>query len=396
MLLTIRLIADMVHIAMMLYICVMIFDVSFNQERRKWMATSTFIIFFVMTFKSYLQLDYPLMGRSLEMFLLIIMALCVRRLVNRSLGESLALSFVVMIIAAPVYFIVTLFWMRSDGIHATFRYLEMITSIGLIVFYGLIMLALTSRFKGMIKNVLRKLIINFRVQLIATYIFMSLSVLGSDLIELHLDSTGHYMVMLGLSFGVMGLLVTFVLINRQRKVHDILDKKFKMLEFQSKTVDDMLSNLYHEEKDDAYLQAMQALKDLKHPVLQGLLMTHVQIAKKMKSKIDFHFETDFQHVHMDDLQMARAIGVLVDNALESESKLVKVFLTEKDGAKYFRVENTYKTLKIEKGQWLSTKGRNRGQGLKSLQALLDIHPNMSLETQVTETHVIKELKFKEV
>jgi len=169
-----------------------------------------------------------------------------------------------------------------------------------------------------------------------------------------------------------------------------------MLEYQTKTVDTMLSNLYKADDEDPYVHAVRILKNLKHPVLEGLLMTHVQIAMKLGTKIDFQFEADLDQMTIDDMTVAKAIGILVDNALESESNLVSISLTKNDDSLVFRVENTYKELNIEKGQWLSTKGRNRGHGLKSLQVLLDLHPKMSLKTQVTQTHVIKDLIFKEV
>ncbi len=396
MILAIRLLADIVHTAMMLYICVKIFSVSVDQNKRNWMIVGTVIIFLVMTYKSYLQLDYLLLGRSLEMLLLLLMALIVSKLINRSFGEALALSFIVMIIAVPVYFVVVMIWKNTNNLNLTFRNLEMITSIGLLLYYGSLILVLSSRFGKAIKGVLKKLVINFKYQFIVTFIFMSLSLIGSELINHHENSIGHYMIMLSLSFGVLVLLTIFVLINRQRKVQDLLEKQFKMLEYQSMTIKEMISNTKVENSDkDYFYPIIKELRKLNNPVIEGVLLTEVQVAKQVGVTIELMIEISLKGIQLEDLLLSRIISILVDNAIESNSKIITLKLIQEDNKKIFSVENSYKRLVIENDVWISTKGRNRGNGLKMLQAILDIHPTITEITEVSETLIIKKLIFKE-
>ncbi len=394
--LAIRLLADVLHTAMMLYICVKIFSVSIDQNKRNWMIVGTVIIFLVMTYKSYIQLDYLLLGRTLEMLLLLLMALIVSKLIDRAFDESLALSFIVMIIAVPVYFAVTMIWMNISNLSITFRDLEMITSIGLLLYYGSLILILSSRFGKIINGILKKLVINFKYQFIVTFIFMNLSLIGSEIINHHDNSIGNYMVMLSLSFGVLLLLTIFVLINKQRKVQDLLEKQFKMLEYQSMTIEELLNNTEAENSDKEYFNSViKELKKLRNPVIQGVLLTEVQVAKQMGVTVDLMIETSLLGIELEDLLLSRIISILVDNAIESNSKIITLKLIQEDYKKIFSVENSYKTLVIENDVWISTKGRNRGNGLKMLQTILDIHPTISEITEVSETLIVKKLIFKE-
>jgi len=394
--LAIRLLADVLHTAMMLYICVKIFSVSIDQNKRNWMIVGTVIIFLVMTYKSYIQLDYLLLGRTLEMLLLLLMALIVSKLIDRAFDESLALSFIVMIIAVPVYFAVTMIWMNISNLSITFRDLEMITSIGLLLYYGSLILILSGRFGKIINGILKKLVINFKYQFIVTFIFMNLSLIGSEIINHHDNSIGNYMVMLSLSFGVLLLLTIFVLINKQRKVQDLLEKQFKMLEYQSMTIEELLNNTEAENSDKEYFNSIiKELKKLRNPVIQGVLLTEVQVAKQMGVTVDLMIETSLLGIELEDLLLSRIISILVDNAIESNSKIITLKLIQEDYKKIFSVENSYKTLVIENDVWISTKGRNRGNGLKMLQTILDIHPTISEITEVSETLIVKKLIFKE-
>jgi len=396
MMLAIRLLADVLHTAMMLYICVKIFSVSIDQNKRNWMIVGTVIIFLVMTYKSYIQLDYLLLGRTLEMLLLLLMALIVSKLIDRAFDESLALSFIVMIIAVPVYFAVTMIWMNISNLSITFRDLEMITSIGLLLYYGSLILILSGRFGKIINGILKKLVINFKYQFIVTFIFMNLSLIGSEIINHHDNSIGNYMVMLSLSFGVLLLLTIFVLINKQRKVQDLLEKQFKMLEYQSMTIEELLNNTEAENSDKEYFNSIiKELKKLRNPVIQGVLLTEVQVAKQMGVTVDLMIETSLLGIELEDLLLSRIISILVDNAIESNSKIITLKLIQEDYKKIFSVENSYKTLVIENDVWISTKGRNRGNGLKMLQTILDIHPTISEITEVSETLIVKKLIFKE-
>jgi len=394
--LAIRLLADVLHTAMMLYICVKIFSVSIDQNKRNWMIVGTVIIFLVMTYKSYIQLDYLLLGRTLEMLLLLLMALIVSKLIDRAFDESLALSFIVMIIAVPVYFAVTMIWMNISNLSITFRDLEMITSIGLLLYYGSLILILSGRFGKIINGILKKLVINFKYQFIVTFIFMNLSLIGSEIINHHDNSIGNYMVMLSLSFGVLLLLTIFVLINKQRKVQDLLEKQFKMLEYQSMTIEELLNNTEAENSDKEYFNSIiKELKKLRNPVIQGVLLTEVQVAKQMGVTVDLMIGTSLLGIELEDLLLSRIISILVDNAIESNSKIITLKLIQEDYKKIFSVENSYKTLVIENDVWISTKGRNRGNGLKMLQTILDIHPTISEITEVSETLIVKKLIFKE-
>jgi len=314
--LAIRLLADVLHTAMMLYICVKIFSVSIDQNKRNWMIVGTVIIFLVMTYKSYIQLDYLLLGRTLEMLLLLLMALIVSKLIDRAFDESLALSFIVMIIAVPVYFAVTMIWMNISNLSITFRDLEMITSIGLLLYYGSLILILSGRFGKIINGILKKLVINFKYQFIVTFIFMNLSLIGSEIINHHDNSIGNYMVMLSLSFGVLLLLTIFVLINKQRKVQDLLEKQFKMLEYQSMTIEELLNNTEAENSDKEYFNSIiKELKKLRNPVIQGVLLTEVQVAKQMGVTVDLMIETSLLGIELEDLLLSRIISILVDNAI---------------------------------------------------------------------------------
>lgn len=400
----IRLVADLLHTAMMYHICMKIFDKDFNRKKQFWMIAGSIIIFLLMSYKSYIQLDYPLYGRIMEFFLVMTMGWFVVKLTDRTYGESVAMSFLTMIIGVPVYLFVTFIWLQLESTDAIFRQMEFLTSIGLIVIYGGVLYMVASRYGTSLKTVLRKLIINFKLHLLVTFVIMNVVVIGADLLGRSRYLISAYTAVTMSAFTVLLLLILFVVINRKRKLNDIMEHQMNTYQYQSRAIERLCRDLncFNDTQTrpnyEALREVMVQVQKLNHPVVEGLLMTCVQIASQRKVKVEWEIETELKDLSIEDILLSRTVGVLIENAIEAAAEsndkrvLVKIFSDDKQ--KIICIENDYKVLNVENDIWQSTKGRNRGNGLKFLKSVIEYYSHITEETHVAETRITKKLIFE--
>lgn len=143
------------------------------------------------------------------------------------------------------------------------------------------------------------------------------------------------------------------------------------------------------------------LKNIKIPEIKGLLSSKLIIAQEKGIDITFESIEVIDKIHMDSVALCRALGILLDNAIEEATNIsgstVKVAFINYENSTSFIVMNSYvdKGYKVfkyfEKG--FSTKGENRGLGLSNLKEIITKIPNVQLDTNMENGNFIQEIKI---
>jgi two-component system sensor histidine kinase AgrC len=146
---------------------------------------------------------------------------------------------------------------------------------------------------------------------------------------------------------------------------------------------------------------LEALHKLKVYEVKGILTAKLMVAQGLGTNFNVAFEAneDIDNIPMDSVALVRALGIILDNAIEALEGLgygnlwVGCFKWE-DGV-YFIVQNTCSPDLPEFSRlWdvgFSTKGDGRGLGLLNLLEIVDALPNIALETRVVEDSFIQKL-----
>ena len=124
-----------------------------------------------------------------------------------------------------------------------------------------------------------------------------------------------------------------------------------------------------------------------NPLLSVILNDKMMIAKKRN--IEFTVNIEFSELDfIDDLDITIIFSNLIDNALEACSELAedkrKIYLTvmKHNCFLYIYIENEYKNLQSEKGDFKSTKLNHQGLGLDNIkQAVSKYEGNMHIHTE---------------
>jgi len=145
--------------------------------------------------------------------------------------------------------------------------------------------------------------------------------------------------------------------------------------------------------------ALDEIAKLKVRELKSILAAKLMVAKNSNIAITFEALEDIDNLPIDSLSLVRMLGIILDNAIEAceeidGSKLRVGFLSNLTDITIV-VENTCKpnipTLQELKKPGFSTKGENRGLGLSNLIGMVNLYPNVTLETSVTECTFIQKL-----
>lgn len=125
---------------------------------------------------------------------------------------------------------------------------------------------------------------------------------------------------------------------------------------------------------------------IKNPVLKSFFITKILEAKKANLNIKFEILKDVEDLHVNEVTLIRALGILIDNAIEaakeSQKKFIFMSIANFDSNLEIDIENTYPlNLDIDHiiNSKTSSKGSERGLGLKSLDDLLNENPEFRLE-----------------
>ncbi|GFP74621.1 sensor histidine kinase [Clostridium fungisolvens] len=132
------------------------------------------------------------------------------------------------------------------------------------------------------------------------------------------------------------------------------------------------------------------LKNIKIPEIKGILSSKLIRAQEIGIDVDIDVAEPILKVSMGIIDIVRALGILLDNAIEAAEKcpspMIKVGFIKKEYSLEVIIINSCledipPIYKLNKKGY-STKGENRGVGLSNLKLILDKYDNIFLDTIV--------------
>lgn len=139
------------------------------------------------------------------------------------------------------------------------------------------------------------------------------------------------------------------------------------------------------------------LSNLKIIELKSLITSKIIYAQEMNIAITIEIDTPVSHVPVDIVDLARILGIFLDNAieaaLETKDPSLSFIIIEDADETAFRIANSYIDKKIDLNRLsspeVSTKGKYRGIGLYNVAQLLTRYPNLYLETSAQDGQFVQ-------
>ncbi|MCD8918740.1 quorum-sensing sensor histidine kinase AgrC [Staphylococcus gallinarum] len=198
--------------------------------------------------------------------------------------------------------------------------------------------------------------------------------------------------------------------NEMRKFrHDYVNILSTMSEFIRENDMDGLKKYFNEEilpmQDSMQMNAIKinGIENLKVREIKGLLTTKILQAQEKNIRISIEVPEAIDKIDMPIVNLSRAIGIILDNAIEASEKieddpLIRIaFIKNNDDSVMFIVMNKCEpdmprvhTLFKEN---FSTKGKNRGLGLSTLKELTDTTSNVLLDTTIDNNYFIQKVEI---
>ncbi|MEB6243637.1 quorum-sensing sensor histidine kinase AgrC [Staphylococcus gallinarum] len=198
--------------------------------------------------------------------------------------------------------------------------------------------------------------------------------------------------------------------NEMRKFrHDYVNILSTMSEFIRENDMDGLKKYFNEEilpmQDSMQMNAIKinGIENLKVREIKGLLTTKILQAQEKNIRISIEVPEPIDKIDMPIVNLSRAIGIILDNAIEASEKieddpLIRIaFIKNNDDSVMFIVMNKCEpdmprvhTLFKEN---FSTKGKNRGLGLSTLKELTDTTSNVLLDTTIDNNYFIQKVEI---
>ena len=169
-------------------------------------------------------------------------------------------------------------------------------------------------------------------------------------------------------------------------------------------VSEMVNAIYRECKTISNLEVLKP-ESIKNPPVYSLLVNKYEDACQNGIIMDINLETDLSQCAIDNYQLCRILGILLDNAIEaskeSEEKIINVKFSRVIDGKMIMVENSYKKKDVtleklfEKGYSSKEDNQEHGIGLWELRKMIDKSQNLILNTK--EDHFfVQELKIENI
>ncbi|MGN7479037.1 sensor histidine kinase [Solibacillus silvestris] len=128
--------------------------------------------------------------------------------------------------------------------------------------------------------------------------------------------------------------------------------------------------------------------------IKGLILAKTLQAEKEGVAVDLEIADEIDEINMNVIDIARILGILLDNAIEANNQLdsqkevaIAFYKSDSDSLMII-VENTMADESVDLEQIFaegySTKGENRGKGLNNVKTILNSYPNVTLNTNVTD------------
>ncbi|MCG7339927.1 GHKL domain-containing protein [Staphylococcus sp. ACRSN] len=198
--------------------------------------------------------------------------------------------------------------------------------------------------------------------------------------------------------------------NEMRKFrHDYVNILSTMSEFIRENDMEGLKKYFHEEilpmQDSMQMNAIKinGIENLKVREIKGLLTTKILQAQEKNIRISIEVPEPIEKIDMPIVNLSRAIGIILDNAIEASEKneddpLIRIaFIKNNDDSVMFIVMNKCdpdmpKIHTLFKENY-STKGKNRGLGLSTLKELTDTTSNVLLDTTIDNNYFIQKVEI---
>lgn len=132
------------------------------------------------------------------------------------------------------------------------------------------------------------------------------------------------------------------------------------------------------------------LQNMKQREIKSILALKLITAQNNEIEVDLEIKEVIEDIPLDAIVLVRALGILLDNAIEALEELtigkltVAVFKNKQEIQ--FIIQNDCKehmpSIQQLKKEGFSTKGENRGLGLSNVKEMLDKYPNVVLKTTI--------------
>jgi len=144
---------------------------------------------------------------------------------------------------------------------------------------------------------------------------------------------------------------------------------------------------YSQEIMDTSIMSFSGIQNLKIHSLKSLMITKLTQAKNASLNIKFECLYEVNYLNIDEVDLIRILGILLDNAIEAASvstdRNVTTLFIAKSNNLEITIENSYvgkipSISEINK-QGFSTKGKNRGIGLSNVREIIKEYKDIELE-----------------
>lgn len=132
------------------------------------------------------------------------------------------------------------------------------------------------------------------------------------------------------------------------------------------------------------------LQNMKQREIKSILALKLITAQNNEIEVDLEIKEVIEDIPLDAIVLVRALGILLDNAIEALEELttgkltVAIFKNKQEIQ--FIIQNDCKehlpSIQQLKKEGFSTKGENRGLGLSNIKEMLDKYPNVVLKTTI--------------
>lgn len=147
-----------------------------------------------------------------------------------------------------------------------------------------------------------------------------------------------------------------------------------------------------------------SIEKVKNLAIRGLLTAKLIAAQKLNVKMQIEIEDDIkiEGRYMKDTDLCEILGIYLDNAIEAAGEAVhkkmSIYIAEDSECISIIIENAFKNKpSLSKNQiYPSTKGTERGLGLKLSKKILAQYPNVLHNTFVYQQIFIQELHILKV
>ena len=141
------------------------------------------------------------------------------------------------------------------------------------------------------------------------------------------------------------------------------------------------------------------LSNLKLPQLKGLVTAKLIYAQEMGISVSIEAQEPVTSVTGDVLDLARILGIFLDNAieaaLETEAPQLSFAMIKEASEVVFRISNSFLQSDIPLSRLgeagVSTKGKNRGVGLYNARQMINHNENFYLDTRIENERFVQEL-----